>query len=151
MNVNEKGAIGLIEVIRDLTKRGFECFTPIHDYSGVDLIVLNEQKHPIRLQVKYRNSEIRNGKSTNIVGIGFHSVVNGKKIPIDISFIDGWAIYCPEVDTIVYVNKEEIDLSLHGVSFRLVEGKGTVNKDKSVRKLYTEFSDIKNWRCGRVA
>ena len=32
MNVNEKGCIGLIEVIRDLTKKGYECFTPIHDY-----------------------------------------------------------------------------------------------------------------------
>ena len=145
MNVNEKGAIGLIEVIRDLVKKGFECFTPIHDYSGVDLIVIDDNKNPIRLQVKYRRPEMRNGTSTNIVGLGFHSMVNGKKIPIDISFIDGWAVYCPDIDKIVYINKKDIDLSLRGISFRLVEGKGTVNKDKSVRKLYTEFDDIVNW------
>lgn len=145
MNVNEKGAIGLIEVIRDLTKKGFECFTPIHDYSGVDLIALDINKTPIRLQVKYRKAETRNGISTNVVGLGFHSVVNGKKIPIDISFIDGWAIYCPEIDKVVYVNKEDIDLSLRGISFRLIEGKNTISKDKSIRKLYTEFKDITNW------
>ena len=52
MNVNEKGAIGLIEVIRDLTKKGFECFTPIHDYSAIDLIALDPNKKPIRLQIK---------------------------------------------------------------------------------------------------
>lgn len=145
MNVNEKGAIGLIEVIRDLAKKGFECFTPIHDYSGVDLIALDVNKKPIRLQVKYRTAETRNGESTNIVGLGFHSVVNGKKVPIDISYIDGWAVYCPEVDSVVYINKKDIDDSLKGVSFRLVEGKQTVNKDKCARKLYTEFTDIKNW------
>lgn len=145
MNVNEKGAIGLIEVIRDLAKKGFECFTPIHDYSGVDLIVLDSDKNPIRLQVKYRRPDTKNGISTNVVGLGFHSVVNGKKIPIDISFIDGWAIYCPDIDKVVYINKKDIDLSLRGVSFRLSEGKKTVNKDKSVRKLYTEFDDIVNW------
>lgn len=150
MNVNQKGAIGLIEVIRDLTKKEFECFTPIHDYSGVDLIVLNSDKTPIRLQIKYRKPEIRKGISTNVVGLGFHSVVNGKKIPIDISFIDGWAVYCPDIDKVVYINKNDIDMTLRGISFRLIEGKSTVNKDKSVRKLYTEFSDITDWRVGRV-
>jgi hypothetical protein len=145
MNVNEKGAVGLIEVIRDLVKKGFECFTPIHDYSGVDLIALDPNKNPIRLQVKYRKAEMRNGESTNIVGLGFHSVVNGKKIPIDISYIDGWAIYCPEVDSIIYINKKDIDSSLKGISFRLSEGKQTINKDKSARKLYSEFKDILNW------
>ena len=145
MNVNEKGAVGLIEVIRDLVKKGFECFTPIHDYSGVDLIALDNNKKPIRLQVKYRKSEMRNGESTNIVGLGFHSVVNGKKIPIDISYIDGWAIYCPEVDSIIYINKKDIDSSLKGISFRLAEGKHTVNKDKNARKLYSDFTDILNW------
>lgn len=145
MNVNEKGSIGLIEVIRDLAKKGYECFTPIHDYSGIDLIALDMNKKPIRLQIKYRKSETRSGVSTNIVGLGFHSVINGKKIPIDISFIDGWAIYCPEIDKVVYINKKDIDPQLKGISFRLLEGKQTVNKDKFARKLYCDFKDITEW------
>jgi hypothetical protein len=145
MNVNEKGAMGLIEVIRDLTKKGFECFTPLHDYSGVDLIVLDHNKKPLRLQVKYRKSEFRNGITTNLVGIGFHSVVNGKKVPINISHIDGWAVYCPEIDKVVYISKNEIDPSLKGISFRLIEGKSTINKDKVPRKIYHEYKDIIDW------
>jgi hypothetical protein len=145
MNVNEKGAMGLIEVIRDLTKKGFECFTPLHDYSGVDLIVLYHSKKPLRLQVKYRKSEFRNGITTNLVGIGFHSVVNGKKVPINISHIDGWAVYCPEIDKVVYISKNEIDPSLKGISFRLIEGKSTINKDKVPRKIYHEYKDIIDW------
>ena len=36
MNVNEKkGVTGLIEVIRDLNRKGYECFTPFNDFSAV--------------------------------------------------------------------------------------------------------------------
>lgn len=145
MNVNEKGAIGLIEVIRDLTKKGFECFTPIHDYSAIDLIALDPNKKPIRLQIKYRKAETRRGVSTDIVGIGFCSVVNGKKIPIDLSCIDGWAVYCSEIDKVIYINKREINLNLRGVSFRLEKGNNSVNKDKNPIKMYHEFQDITLW------
>ena len=148
MNVNEKGAIGLIEVIRDLSKKGFECFTPIHDYSSVDLIALDHNKNTIRLQVKYRKADERKGKSLNVVGLGFNTVVNGKRIPIDISSIDGWAIYCPDIDKVVYINKSQIDISLGGLSFRLKDGAKTANKSSSPRKMYNEFQDITNWRLG---
>jgi hypothetical protein len=135
MNVNEKGAIGLIEVIRDLTKKGYECFTPIHDYSRVDLIVLDKNWKPIRLQVKYRTI------CRGAIGVGFNTVVNGKKIPIDLSAIDGWAVYCPEVDAVVYVMKNDINTELGGFSFRLTEGKATCNTGKKL-KLYTEFGTV---------
>ena len=135
MNVNEKGAIGLIEVIRDLTKKGYECFTPIHDYSRVDLIVLDKNWKPIRLQVKYRTT------CRGAIGVGFNTVVNGKKIPIDLTAIDGWAVYCPEVDTVVYVKKDEINTELGGFSFRLTAGKATCNTGTKL-KLYTEFGAL---------
>lgn len=139
MNVNEKGSVGLIEVIRDLTKKGYECFTPLHDYSKIDLIAVDNQFNTIRLQVKYRTTY------RDKIEIGFNSVVNGKKIPIDLSAIDGWAIYCPELDKVVYVNKKEINVELGGFSFRLVEGKSTVNKDKEKLKIHTDFGDVAEW------
>lgn len=141
MNVNEKGLTGVIETIRDLNSKGFECFTPLHDYSSVDLIVLDHNKKAIRLQVKYRAKE----EGSNVVGIGFCTVVNGKKVPIDLSHVDGWAIYCPTIDKVVYINKNDIDLTLKGVSFRLVEAKSTINKDKKSIKMYHDFDDITNW------
>ena len=139
MNVNEKGSVGLIEVIRDLTKKGYECFTPLHDYSKIDLIAVDKQFNTIRLQVKYRTTY------RDKIEIGFNSVVNGKKIPSDLSAVDGWAIYCPEVDTVVYVSKKEINVELGGFSFRLTEGKSTVNKDKEKLKIYKDFGDVAEW------
>lgn len=139
MNVNQKGALGLIETIRDLTKKGYECFTPVHDYSAVDLIVLKDNSKPIRLQVKYR-TEFRGS-----IDVAFSSLVNGKGKPIDFDAIDGWAVYCPEVDSVVYISKKEVDLDKNSFSFRLTEGKNTVNINKVRKKLYTEFGKVDEW------
>ena len=141
MNVNEKGAVGLIEVIRDLTKKGYECFTPIHDYSKVDLIVMNKDSQLLKLQIKYRTT-VRDK-----IDVGFHSVVNSKKVPMDLSVIDGWAVYCPEVDKVVYVHKSEINSELNGFSFRLRPGKATFNTSngKTRVKLFDEFGDVAEW------
>ena len=139
MNVNEKGTIGLIEVIRDLTKKGFECFTPIHDYSAVDLIVLDKNHRTYRLQVKYRTL------SRGSIIVDLSSKVNGKSVPIDLDAIDGWAVYCPEIDSVVYVNKNEVDTTKNSIGFKLTEGANSVNKDKIKRKHYSEFGELAEW------
>ena len=136
MNVNEKGNIGLIEVIRDLTKKGYECFTPLHDYSAVDLIVMDKNYNVKKLQVKYRQVDSR----INSVEIPFSTVVNGKKIPIDLSAIDGWAVYIPDVDSICYFNKEQIR-NVKTFRIRKEVGKNTINVDKSRAPLYSELLD----------
>ncbi len=139
MNVNQKGAVGLIEVVRDLTKRGYECFTPIHDYSAVDLIAIRDNK-VYRLQVKYRET------FRSMIEVHFRSMVNGKAVSIDFNAIDGWAIYCPEVDSVVYVSKHEVDLSKGAFAFRLAEGKKNTTGVK--RKIYTEYKFLEHWPTG---
>lgn len=141
MNVNQKGVIGLIEVIRDLSKKGYECFTPLHDYSRIDLVVLGKDYRPIRLQVKYRKMS-----DNGVVEVQHYSIVDRKRVRIDHSAIDGWAIYCPDSDTITYVGKHEVDLSRRAFAFRLKESeKNSVNKTKDKLKMYTEFGDVAEW------
>ena len=137
MNVNEKGVVGLIEVIRDLTKQGYECFTPFHDYSAIDLIAIKDYKL-YRIQVKYRTL------LRGIIEVDLQSVVNGKKVPIDCNKIDGWAIYCPEVEKIVYIHKNEVDLQ-KSINFRLTLGSNRISGNKKRRKLYTDFGSVAEW------
>lgn len=139
MNVNEKGSLGLIETIRDLTRQGYECFTPLHDYSAVDLIVMDNKFNTYKLQVKYRTV------FRGAIEVHYRSMVNGKPKDINFDAIDGWAIYCPEVDRVVYVSKYEVDLEKGSFTFRLTEGANSVNINKSKRKLYTEFGTVAEW------
>ena len=145
MNVNEKGSIGLIEVIRDLTKKGYECFTPLHDYSAVDLIVMDKNHNVRKLQVKYRQIDAKK----NVAEIPFCTVVNGKKLPIDLSAIDGWAVYLPDVESVCYFNKEQVkDLKLFRI--RKDSAKNTINVDKNRSPLYSELLDeTVLWSVGR--
>ena len=138
MNVNEKGSLGLIEVIRAMMLDGYECFTPIHDYSPVDLIVMDSKFNTYKLQVKYRSA-------TEVIDVRFRSIINGKSKDIDLNAIDGWAIYCPDVDSVIYVGKHEVNIESKGFSFRLTEGSNSVNINKEKRKLYTEYGTVAEW------
>jgi hypothetical protein len=107
MNVNEKGVKGLIKVIDDLQEKGFLVFTSFDDHSPIDLIAVDKHGKSYRLQVKYREKNPRKIKER--YGIQATSVVNGKKIPIDRSMIDGWAVYLSNSKKVVYINKTLLD------------------------------------------
>lgn len=105
MNVNQKGVVGLVKVISDLVSRGYEVFTPISDFCPVDIIVADSKMNLRRIQVKYREHDNRN---KNAIVVQLDSIVNGKRVPVDVSLIDGWAIYFPETNEIYYVPKSEV-------------------------------------------
>ncbi len=126
MNVNEKGVKGLIKVIDDLQDKGLYCFTAFDDHSPVDLIALTKDGRPIRLQVKYR-TRIARSKSEKYELVAA-SVVNGKKIPIDRSMIDGWAVYLEEAKKVVYIASS------------LLEGKTALHIDPN-----KEYSELGEW------
>lgn len=117
MNVNQKGDIGVVKVIADLTAKGYVCFLPMSGSCAVDLVVANPTMELRRLQVKYRNLE--NGT----IVVGLNTVINGIKVPIDSDKIDGWAIYCPETDEVYYVAKSDIICSRSRFTLRVREAK----------------------------
>lgn len=100
---------------------------------------MDEKFNTFKIQVKYRET------CRGTIDVTFNSMVNGKAKAIDLSAIDGWAVYCPEVDTVVYIGKQEVDLSKGGFSFRLTEGKNSVNVNKVKRKVYTDFGNVAEW------
>lgn len=106
MNVNEKGVKGLIKVIDDLQDKGIYCFTAFDDHSPVDLIAMTKTGKTLRLQVKYR-TRISRSKSERYE-LSASSVVNGKKVPIDRSLIDGWAVYLEDAKKVVYISREQM-------------------------------------------
>lgn len=143
MNVNEKGNIGLIEIIRDLSKKGYECFIPFHDYSAVDLIVMNKNYEVKRLQIKYREF------IEDLVDIPLSSVVNGKKVPVDLSAIDGYAVYIPSVDSVCYISKSMIPTEFKGFRIRKSPRKVKINIDRYQVPVYnTLLSEEVIWRVG---
>ena len=105
MNTNEKGVRGLIKVIDDLQDKGYYVFNAFDDHSPVDLIAMNKSGKTFRIQIKYRQATVKKHKG-NTYNLGAFSVVNGKKIEIDRSLIDGWAVYMADDNKVVYIPVE---------------------------------------------
>lgn len=126
MNVNEKGVKGLLKVMDDLQEKGYYTFTAFDDHSPVDLIALSNEGKTYRLQVKYRTKDPRKLSEKYIVYAS--SVVNGKRVPIDRTMIDGWAVYLSDCKKVVYIN----------VSF--FEGKSSLTIDPEVN-----YGELDEW------
>ena len=119
MNTNQKGDIGLSHVITDIIEKGFFPFLPFSDTTHVDLIIADEKMKIQRVQVKYINT----GKTGTLL-ISTATVVNGKKVPVDLSKIDIWAIYCPNTKEIYYIRSVEL-LGMKTMTLRINEPKKT--------------------------
>ena len=129
---SKKGTKGLANVIADLSNKDYFPFLPLADINLIDLVVANENMDLKKIQVKYRS--IKNGK----IEIPTESVVNGKKISLDIDKIDLWAVYCPDNKNVYYVSSKELK-NKKTLTLR-VESK---QKQKTVH--YAEnYLDIKN-------
>jgi hypothetical protein len=99
MNTNQKGSVAETFAMYKFQSHGFSCYKPIHDYSPIDLLVTKDLSEILRVQVKYL--KLQNGK----IGIPTDSVVNGKRVPNDLSKIDIWACFIPEYNNMIFVKK----------------------------------------------
>lgn len=104
LNVNHKGVIGLVQVTSHLVTSGYDVFTPVSDYSPVDLIAANKEMALRKIQVKYREPT----DDGRILFVSLDSVVNGKRIPVNLNLIDAVAIYCPADGKSYYIRTNEI-------------------------------------------
>jgi hypothetical protein len=108
LSVNQKGVIGLVKVTADLVSKQYEVFTPTSDSSPVDLIAADDGMNLKLVQVKYREPERRKGRGAQVLVVSLDSVVNGRRVPVDVSRIDVWAIYCPQTERVYYVKRSEV-------------------------------------------
>lgn len=107
MNVNQKGVRGLLKVMDDLQEKGYFTFPAFDDHSPVDLVAIDSFGKCYRLQIKYREKNTK--KKKNRYDFATSSVVNGKRIEIDRSMIDGWAVFLSEDNKVVYLNKKDVE------------------------------------------
>ena len=92
----DKGDLGLISVMRDLELKGYKVCLPISEHLPFDLIALNKNMTPIRISVKYKKLT---KKSIQVLLRSVYSNKKGSSAKtIDFAYIDGIAVYCPDID-----------------------------------------------------
>ena len=114
MNTNEKGNRGLGNVIADVINKGYFIFLPLTDTTIVDVIIADNKMNLFKTQVKYSSVNKK-----GVIKVSTSNVVDRKRVPVNISLIDLWAIYCPETNNVYYVPKKELEGITNGMSLRI--------------------------------
>ncbi len=108
-----RGALGEAMVIADLTAHGHDVFIPVSGHTPADLVSIDQNGTPIRWQVKLRSLPRRS--TTLTISLKAIQPLKGGYLrkPYDLTLIDGFAVYCPDIQAVYYVPVSEIDTS-HG-------------------------------------
>lgn len=111
-----RGVVGELEVAADLFRHGYEVFAPMHGYSRYDLIALDANGRPYRIQVKSGTS-----KAGRLV-ISLRSISTNagghKSRPLDLENLDILAAYDLTTRQVGYFARQDI-ASTHSATFSL--------------------------------
>ncbi len=102
MHTKDKGDIAEAFVIADLARKGNRVAIPIGENVPFDLIAICPSHALLRLQVKYRSIAENGAVSVKLASIWRNSSVT-RSVKYDLSAIDYFAIYCPEIERVAYV------------------------------------------------
>ncbi len=131
----EKGDIGVMEVMLDLTKKGYKIFTTISEHLPFDFAAFKNNKF-YKIQAKYR-SEV-DGTIPVPLRTSWSDKNGSHEQLYDKDDIDYIAVYCPETDKCYYVHIKDFENST-AITLRLTKPKN--NQSKGV-KLADDYLDI---------
>lgn len=133
-HTKNKGDLAVLKVQYDLYNKGYICFFSASEHQPFDFIAYKNKYPLLRIQVKYisaRNNSItlkfaqnwadKNGNHTN---------------KVEKSEIDYYAIYCPDIDIVFYVNPSKYTES---ITIRLKSPKN--NQVKNINN-YQDFIEL---------
>jgi hypothetical protein len=135
MNTNEKGNRGLAHVVTDVIEKGYFVFLPFTDTTHVDLIIADKTMKTYRVQVKYSAVNKK-----GLIKASTSNVVDRKRVPVNLSHVDLWAIYCPDTKEVYYISTKELIGKSTGMELRVIPSK----HPSSTSHLAKDYLSIEN-------
>jgi hypothetical protein len=135
-----KGDIGVTQVIANLVKHGYHVFIPISEHLPFDIIIINDKGVMKRIQVKYRKKS--EGKVIIKLANTYSNSQGCYLIAHRLDLIDAYAIFCPDNEEIYYIKPSEIKAK---VELRLRIDSPTIKQNNNKflwAKNYTNISRI---------
>jgi hypothetical protein len=144
-HTKDKGDCGVGFVIADLLKQGFQPAILISEHLPFDLVAISPAGRMARVSVKYRKMV---AGSVRIQLNGNWTDKNGThKKRTDLNGIDGFAIYCPDTDSVYYVRATEVALLRNKFSLRISP---SANNQKKNTRLASDYTSPCNLFFGTV-
>ena len=123
-------------VIADLARHGFVSCLPMSEHLPFDIVVVTPDGCLSRVQVKYAS------KKNNVFSLPLVSCYAYSKgcvtKKIDRTMVDGWAIYCPDDNLVVYVGIDDAEKCTSTMRFRTAPA---INNQKINTRMASEYLD----------
>jgi len=109
-NTKTKGDLGVLKVKLDLFNKGYLILNPETEHAPFDIVIFKNGVYQ-SVQVKYRSLSKRG--TLDIAFRSTHCDTNGLVVKqVDKSYIDIYAVYCPETDECYYFDPQTNDKSI---------------------------------------
>lgn len=117
-HTKEKGDLGNLKIMADAAMHGFKILTPISEHLPFDFVIYDLKTCDLfRVQAKYK-SLYRGVLSINLRSCYSDSIKTVSNRYAARAF-DILAIYCPDVDKVVYILENNLDCLSSSVNFSL--------------------------------
>ena len=139
-NTSLQGALGEIAVVKDLMSRGYEVFQQMGEGSKVDLIALDKNYSPIKIQAKstYLKEDQTFSLSVRSNG-GKRNDVNRDSSLYSEEQVDVFALYVRDLDEVYYIPSSVALQYKTGMVLRLNEAKNGQTKGINLARDYKDL------------
>jgi hypothetical protein len=132
LHTKQLGNLGESAVATDLIGQGYYVFTELGDICKADLLVMDEEYEPIKVQVKAIS--IRNGK----IALKSSKAGPGYRFDYELKHAQVYAVYVPERKLILYISNKEL-LALSTLTIRIDPAKNKQIAGTNQASYYTDF------------
>lgn len=135
LHTKQSGNLGELIIAADLTRQGYYVFKELGDICKSDLIVLDKDYVPIKIQVKCLNTVngaimLKSSKS----GPNYH-------FRYEIKHADVYAVYVQDKNTILYISNTEL-LEYKTLTIRIENTKNNQTKKVNKSENYSDFKRV---------
>jgi hypothetical protein len=133
-HTKNKGDLGLVQAMADLTAKGWAILVPLTEHEAFDLVAYREGRF-LRVQVKYRSM------ARGCIELQFKSIWADRRrnhyVPLDRNSIDVVCLYCPDTARCYYIDPK--DTPTMKVCLRIEPPRNNVSKGVRWAKDFTEI------------
>ena len=141
-HTKDKGDLGLVKVMCDLSEQGFKILTPFSEHLPFDLVAFSPKSGILyKVQVKYKRL------SKGVVNVPLRTSFLSSEGTITKRYkhgdFDVIAVYCPDIQSCAYLTSKETEHLSSTVTLRVVPPKigisGVLSVEVKMFNNYTKF------------
>ena len=132
-HTKEKGDLGNIKIMADLSSQGFKILTPLSEHLPFDFVVYHQEKNSL-LKIQSKYASIRGGVLSVNLCTSYVKKSGNVTNRYEQGSFDVLAVYCPDIDVCIYILENDLKSLKRSVNFNLT--------DKAGKRYFNDYTNL---------